>query len=76
MSYPCPGHNDYLYPLQSLFLFSILKNYRISIGFIIIESMCATYASISSSNPAIENKLSLPYGMFLTVNFTHFNALV
>lgn len=47
-----------------------------NIGYIIFESMDATYVAISSSSPPDESKLRPPYGMLLTIIFAYFTAPV
>lgn len=65
-------HNDFVHPLQSLFLYFLLNS--LDISYIIFEYMRATHKAISSSSPPGPKMLSLPYGMLLSVIFAHFDS--
>lgn len=70
------GHSEYLYPLQSLFLFSLTSSWKINSGYIIFETMRMTNAVISSSKPPVISKLSLLYGLLLSAFFDHFHVSI
>lgn len=70
------SYNEYVHPLQSLFLFSLLSNLKMNIGYIIFVFKHATCVVISSRKAPAIAKLSLPYGMLLPVIFDHFHIPV
>lgn len=58
-------------PLQALFMYALVIDLKLM--YMIFESMCAVYTGIDDLNPRLA-KLSLPFGVVLTLIFNHFNA--
>lgn len=70
---PHGSPNDFVHPLQSLSLYSLLNDWRINIGYVVLESMRAACAPISCPNPPDISKISLHIGCSC-LSFAHFNT--
>lgn len=58
-----------MYPLKSLFLFSLLNHWTLNIGFIIFESMCTACTAIFRRTPPAPKKVVSPLQDTLDCHF-------
>lgn len=65
------GHYDFLHPLQALFMYALVTDWKLNQGFIIFETIGTLITKLCNPNLKL-TKLSLLYWMLLTMIFNHF----